>query len=60
MMYCLKNKVQSKSIQIWTIIIGLRFSIIFNKIIDKNIQSLKINLYDWIRCKVSFKSIKDL
>jgi len=32
----------------------------FNTIIDKNIKNLTVNLYDWIRCKVSFKNIKDL
>lgn len=32
----------------------------FNTIIDKNIKNLKIELYDWIRCKCSFKNIHDL
>ena len=32
----------------------------FNTIIDKNISSLKIELYDWIRCKCSYRNISDL
>jgi len=32
----------------------------FNKLIDENLNQLKIDVYDWIRCKVSYKNIQDL
>ncbi len=32
----------------------------FNTLIDKNIGKLKIEIYDWIRCKCSFHTIDDL
>ncbi len=34
--------------------------IYFNKLIDQNLSKLKITVYDWIRCKCSYKNINDL
>ena len=29
----------------------------FNLILDKNIKNIKVELYDWIRCKCSYNSV---
>ncbi len=31
-----------------------------NKIIDQNISKLKIEVYDWVRCRVFYKTIEEL
>ncbi len=30
----------------------------FNKLIDENISKLKVEVYDWVRCRVFYKDIK--
>ena len=32
----------------------------FNRILDKQVGNIKVEVYDWIRCKCSFKNILDL
>ncbi len=32
--------------------------VLFNRLIDENIHKIKVQMYDWIRCKVCYKTIE--
>ena len=34
--------------------------IYFNKLIDDNISKMKVEVYDWMRCRVFYRTIDDL
>lgn len=57
----LDEKLQSK--QVYTDLNHYYYTPVFNyfnKIMDSNISNLKIELYDWIRCKCSYRTIAQL